>query len=237
MSSKKPVHPLKTPPGSGYPARQRDGDAALDPSRRRFMRQLAGGAGAAGLLSTFGLPRLAHGQSMEVNFSLLDAHPSTHDLMSPASGDMTAAPAAPAEPAAAAPPPPAAPPSDSVAGAGVTQVTENRALFVDPGYLFLIRWTRPADNADVVAALEGSAQAVQSYLGEHVSTADDLHDLGRLHAIEMGVVELLSSRVAPANVETLHLDHDCNTVCSSLGWEVDPDFIPLPGIAPPPSWE
>lgn len=232
---KKPVTPLQTAETKvpSWPA-----SGPLNPSRRAFLRRVGLGAGGAGFLATVGLPGLSHGQSREVDFSLLEAHPARHDL-NPAPPP-TAAPAQPMALAPPAPAPPAAaPPADSAASAPEEEVgtVENRALWVEPGYLVLLRWQRPADNEEVIAALEGSSDAVATYLSEQVENSQSLHDLGRLHVIEDGLAALLELRVAPADIQTLHLDHDCVSVCSTLPDHFPDDFIPLPGIAPPTDWE
>lgn len=204
----------------------------VDPSRRRFLAQLSASAGGLGLFSALGLPRLAHGQSEAVDFSVLDAHPSPTALAPPAPPAM-AAPAAPMP----APAPPAASAPSQAAAEPVEMVTEHRALFVEPGYIVLLRWERPAGDTAVVAALEGSTEAVSAYLSANIDEMNDLHDIDRLHTHEHDLVELLQARVAPATIEVLHLDHDCNSVCGARGWTgPDPDFIPLPGVPPAPEF-
>lgn len=208
----------------------------IDRSRRRFLKQVSVGAGGSAVLAGVGLPQLAHGQSREVDFSLLDRHRGTHELV----------PTPPAQPMAAAPMAPAlreeqAPADEAVLDAEPEppaepepQVVENRALWVEPGYLILLRWQRQDPGAAQIAALEGATEAVSAYLGEQVTDGSALHDLDRLHHIEHGLFTLLAGLVAPANIQTLHLDHDCTSVCSGFGWpEGD---IPLPGEPPMPTY-
>lgn len=250
MKKRRTQKPGERPSAVGYPSwEERPRPHPDDPSRRRFLARLAWGTGGASLLAQLGLPRLAHGQSLEVDFGLLDAHPGRDALMPPA---VPAAPPAPpsATPAPVAAAPPAQAPADASSPAGEGEgggtnegevgqgltVTENRALWVEPGYLILLRWTRPRSDDDPVAALEGATDAVAGFLGTEVTSSDDLHNLDRLHEIEHGVVELLEPRVVPAVIETLHLDHDCNSVCSQLDLGPDPDVIPLPGVPVAPDW-
>jgi hypothetical protein len=117
-------------------------------------------------------------------------------------------------------------------------VTENRALWIEPGYLVLIRWTRsPGDNA-VIAALEGSTDALASYLTEHIQSNNDLHELTQLHTHENALQELLAERIRPAVLEVLHLDHDCSQVCSIVTPSHPPDAIPIAaGGMSPLGWE
>jgi len=145
---------------------------------------------------------------------------------------MAIAPSAPAPPAAAAP-------SDSAEAppAEIVMAVENRALWVEPGYLVLLRWERPVENEEVIATLEGSSDAVAAYLSEQVENSQSLHDLGRLHLIEDGLAALLEARVAPADIQTLHLDHDCASVCTALPDHIPDDYIPLPGVPPATDWE
>ena len=236
MSKKKkvfPVHCVET----AYPQWPQSGP--LSPSRRSFLKRVGLGAGAAGMLSAMGLPRFAHGQSQEVDFSLLTAHPSRMEAApsAPAQTAPAAAPPAPAAMQMAAPAEPAPPADGAAVEVVVAEVTENRALWIDPGYLILFQWVRPEDNDDVVGALEGSTEVVSTYLSERVDTSAALHDLGRLHEIEEGLASLIDSRVSPARIHTLHLDHDCSTVCSLLPDRIPDHDIPLPGIALPPDWE
>jgi hypothetical protein len=233
----------------GAPAHDHEG-------RRRFLKQLAAGAGAVGLGA---VPRLGHGQSAAVDFSVLDRHPPTVVPVpaltaepppsppalpaqalaaEPAPLDLAAGPvgaagvaAAPApdpvevaEPTELAepggPPPPATAPQESV------MITENRALWLEPGYLVLLRWVRAEDDTRAVALLEGSAAALSEFLTTRVRSVDDLHDLARLHALEGELLALLYERMPTGTIEVLHLNHDCTTVCPSL----EPGR--LPGIRP-----
>ena len=95
-------------------------------------------------------------------------------------------------------------------------MTEHRALWVDPGYLILLEWSRPVLNETPVASLEGSTEALAALLSEIVTEPDALHDTERLYQIERSVATLLATAVEPATIEVIHLDHDCNTVCGSL---------------------
>jgi hypothetical protein len=149
-----------------------------------------------------GLPQLAHGQdqSLPVDFSRLSNHPSVR----PAEDEQVMAEVA--APAEEAPPLPAdqAPLSEAPAEP-ITVIDENRALWVEPGYLIMLTWQRP-DDATIVAALEGSAQAVQDFLSARVTQVDQLHNIEQLHGLEGEVLVLLESRVAPAHITVLHLD-------------------------------
>ncbi len=135
-----------------------DEGRCVDHSRRRFLRQLGAGAGAAGIVGTLGLPRLSHGQSREVDFTLLDAHPSRASLEpNPAPVEAPLA----VMPAATAPAPPADAPAQPASPArAAVMLTENRALWIEPGYLILIRWMRPEGDAAPVGARLGSAVVV-----------------------------------------------------------------------------
>jgi hypothetical protein len=229
------IQPLKTLSKTpDYP--ERPGPA--DPSRRRFLTRIGLGAGGASILAAAGLPKLAHGQSQEVDFSVLEAHPGRHELRETPAGApvMPAAPAPPPAPALSATVPPAAQtasPRDAIA-----TITENRALWIEPGYLVLVQWSRPADNTDVIAALEGTTEALAALFSENVSTYENLHDLLQLHILEDQVASLVEAAIAPAELVSLHLDHDCNTVCSGLepgGGYDDPPR--LAGVLPPANWE
>jgi len=241
----------------GYPDRD---TAPADGSRRRFLRQIGVGAGAATVLTSLGLPQLAHGQSREVDFSLLDAH-RNRDALAPAAAEMAAGDALAdaaaeqsrpeAEPAPEPEPEPLAEPAEPVAAAPVAAapaaaepppeqatVVENRALWIEPGYLILLRWNRPASNDDVVARLEGATEHVRSYLTVAVESVDTLHNFDQLHDLEHGVASLLEPLIAPATIDTIHLDHDCSRVCSGLSPGVGPvEPIPLGGEPVPIGWE
>lgn len=214
---------------------QADLGEQIDSSRRRFLKQIGVGAGGSAVLAGVGLPPLAHGQSREVDFSLLDAHPDTHQLVAPPPA--AARPAAmPAMVAPAAPSPPAAQAvADLEQGSAEptsspTIILENRAMWIDPGYLVLLRWRREEPGTAQIAALEGATDAVSEYLTNHLGEGD-LHDVDRLHEIEHGLFAMLGALVTPATIQTLHLDHDCNAVCVGMLPEID---IPLAGVAPMP---
>jgi hypothetical protein len=213
----------------GYPPAN-----AVDRSRRRFLVQLGAGAGGLGVLTALGLPRLAHGQSAEIDFSVLEAHPPSVPPPPPA---MAAPPTAAAPPSAAAPPGPPAEPRQVAVSEPLEVVVENRALFVEPGYILLLQWERPVDELAAIAGLEGSTQAVADYLSQSITAMDELHHIERLHAHERALVALLGGRVAPATIAVLHLDHDCQRVCNPLGWTAPRhDAIPMPGVAPGPGY-
>jgi len=150
--------------------------------------------------------------------------------------------AAPTPPPAPAPAPAAqaAVPADAIEVPPVLEerVVEDRALWIEPGYLLLIRWDRPTDDTVAVAMLEGSTETLQAYLSSNITETNDLHDLQRLHSHEQALFALLEPRVEPARIEKLHLDHDCNTVCNVLGWSgpTGPE-IPLGGVPVSPEWE
>jgi hypothetical protein len=117
-------------------------------------------------------------------------------------------------------------------------VTEDRALWVEPGYLLLLRWTRPVDDLAAVAALEGSAETVHTFLATRVTNVDTLHNLDQLHPLEAELVVLLNARVAPTTIEVIHLDHDCTRVCSLLNpSRTYPEVIEVDGGMPAPGWE
>jgi hypothetical protein len=118
-----------------------------------------------------------------------------------------------------------------------TLLEENRALWVEPGYLVLLRWRRPVGDEATVGQLEGSADAVRALLDARVGSVDDLHNIERLHPLEDAVRTLLRERVHPATVDILHLDHDCTVVCAALDPSRHyPEVIELDGDMPSPSW-
>lgn len=242
-----------------------------DGGRRRFLKQLVAGAGAASL---GGIPRLGHGQSLAVDFEKLDRHPlpaapeaadasamtqeesdaqieayertmrlealaeALHDEAADAEAEPSADRAdsddAPAFDDSGA----ALPQLQAQAEAPVVVITENRALWLQNGYLVLLRWRRAEGDNAVVAALEGSADDVSMFLADRVSSVDNLHNIDQLHQIEAELLAQLAARVAPAAIEVLHLDHDCTVVCPML----DPSLLHPPeyqidGDMPAPGWE
>ena len=210
------VRPAHDAPAPDYPTReQRPDEWGCNEGRRRFLKQLAAGSGAVAV----GLPRLVHGQSLPVSFDRLDRHPlpvsppvMADEAFSEPAGDAASADfddeAEPAPEASEAE-------ADDQADAA-PEITENRALWVDPGYLILLRWRRPLGNEAPVAALEGSADLVRTHLDAQVTSVDQIHNIEQLHALEGALLVLLQGAVAPATLEVIHLDHDCRVVCSAL---------------------
>jgi hypothetical protein len=205
-----PVEPRKAAATPAYPA-----DAPPDPSRRRFLRQLVAGTGAVGVAGRLGL---AGAQSAPpADFSILEAH-------APVDGDgaLEVSPPARRRAARESEPEPAErrqegrldeARSEAVATAG-EWVTENRALWVEPGYLVLLQWRRPADDEAAVAALEGASEAVGGYLRDAVTdAATQLHGTEMLGELETGIAAVLRPVVAPGVIDVLHLDHDCTSLC------------------------
>jgi hypothetical protein len=231
-TNKKAIHE------AGYPTWSDSREARpADASRRRFIRQVMVGGGA---LCLAGVPRLSHGQSTEVDFSVLEHHRSVADqrgMVSPrADAAADVADSALREQDSARSRDEA--PADPTALADANTVTEQRALWVQPGYLLLLRWTRPDGDDAPVAALEGAADEVATFLAGRVTTVDNLHNLEQLRPLEADLAALLAAIVAPAVIEVLHLDHDCNTVCSALGPSVlTPEPMMLRGDVAAPGWE
>lgn len=160
---------------------------AGDPSRRRFIRQITVGASATCLV---GLPALTHGQSVPVRFDRLNGHPTIERSTSTS--------------------------SDRWQLAQITTIDEQRSLWIEPGFVLLLEWTRPDGNEGPIAALEGATETVSAHLQESVTSVDQLHNLDQLHQIESDLATLLEPIVAPAEIGLLHLDHDCETVCNDL---------------------
>jgi hypothetical protein len=122
--------------------------------------------------------------------------------------------------------------------AGTSWLEENRALWVEPGYLILLRWRRPDGNAAVIAALEASAEPMTSFLTEQVQRVDQLHNVEQLHPIEQALARWLAPRVAPASLEVIHLDHDCTAVCALLEPSRRyPERLEIMGEIVGPEWE
>lgn len=195
-----------------------------DPSRRRFLRQIAAGTGA---LCFVGFAGNARSQERAVQFYRLEGHPETTSVEE---GTGSIAPEPTDEPSVEVDP-------DPSVGA-VVRVEENRALWVDPGYLILVRWTRPVGDNAPVAALEGAESVVEAFLASSVTSVDQLHNLDRLHRLEAELADILRRRVAPATIEVLHLDHDCSIVCGALSPGTGPPPpVHIDGLMPGPGWE
>ena len=191
---------------NGLPTRESSALRKMgEADRRRFLKQLAAGAGVFSL----GLPRLSHGQSVEVNFGKLCDHPPVGPAGKPLPSKETPA----------------------------VELTENRALWVTPGYLVLVRWRRHEDDDAVVAAFEGSADAVSTFLTTRVTSVDHIHNLDQLHGLESDLMAMLAARVSPAQIDVLHLDHDCTVVCSALNPSTEyPENIEVMGDWAGPGW-
>jgi len=118
------------------------------------------------------------------------------------------------------------------------EVVENRALWVEPGYLVLLRWSRRASDETSISALEGLTDTIAAHLQENVQTMENLHDIANLHVLESQIAEFIANGVE-ARVEVVHLDHDCSSVCSLLPSADGPidDFPVLGGVVAPPGWE
>jgi len=218
-----------------------DAPEHCDTSRRRFLKQIGVGSG---LLAAVGLPTLSHGQSLPINYDKLSSHPTSAepraDVGADALGqsDLAAVLADSADSEADF--------DDSVADQApasdepelAEEVVENRALWIEPGYLLLIRWARPVDDQSPITALEGSADAISSFLTTQVSSVDSLHNLDQLHAIESALLTDVASRITPARIEVLHLDHDCTTVCNTLNPSREyPEIYEVMGDIAEPGWE
>lgn len=217
-----------------------------DPARRRFLLQVAATGGAVAFAS--GVP-LLKAQDLEIDFTVLESHDrleltpsenarrearedsveaevgreqtvlgeSTPNEGSGGTGDQ--------DPSGVPDDPPVDVPSGTLAS-----ITENRALWIPPGYLVLIQLTRDEDDETSIPAFEGASEQVSSYLDTTVTDTDQLHDVIQLREIELGILALLEPIVAPATIDVLHLDHDCTTVCGSLG--PDDSHIMLRGEMP-----
>ncbi len=226
---RKPVPSKSVDPD--YPDRQSAPVEALTvPSRRAFLAQVGLTSGALGL---GGLPKLAHGQSLQVNFDRLSNHPA---LSSPDPAPEAEAAVMDYEEAQEE-----SDDSDSdefAAAEPVETITENRALWVEPGYLVLLRWTRTAADSDVIAALEGSGDSVAAFLTGRITNVDHVHNIEQLHPIEHDLLIHLSSLLPSVTIEMLHIDHDCTTVCSVLNPSREyPEIYEVDGEMPGPGWE
>ena len=200
----------------GYPERPSPG--LNNPARRRFLRQIGLGAG---VLSAVGPVASVRGQEgVEADFSILADHdPLTDDRSQAVSvqrGRRSAASDSPSEPTAL--------PTEAV-------ITENRAVWVEPAYLILLQWHRPENADGAVAALDGSAEAIRAFMAEQVGDAfSELHDPESLQNLERGLLTLLTPLLVPAEIEVLHIDHDCGAVCHV---PVDPPVMLRGRVAPP----
>jgi len=94
-------------------------------------------------------------------------------------------------------------------------VTEHRALWIEPGYLVLLEWHRPAADETPIIGLEGADDAISIFLGEQSDISQTLHDTDGLSALEQAIAEMLIPAVAPAEIDVIHLDHDCNVICGA----------------------
>ena len=194
-----------------------------DASRRRFLRQLAGGAGVC----MVGYPQVVNGASLPIDLSKLSHHPRVDELTQDENRRD----------------PDAAPPSDLPGESPAPSVQfisleESRALWVEPSYLLLIRWSRPEEDESPIAALEAAEEQIGEFLATRVTTVDDLHNLDLLHQIEVEIVDLLAPIILPAEIEVLHLDHDCTRICHnldpSLTYPEDPMMV---GYFKPAGWK
>ena len=222
----------------GYPDRETKPERwGCDGGRRRFLKQIGLMSGVAGL---GGLPRVGHGQGIPVDFERLATHPpnsqeparESEEELSVANNAMSDEAAdydredlfeeqAQAEPPGSA-----------------EIVTENRALWVEPGYLVLLRWRRASEDEAVVSALEGLGATVSAFLTENVTSVDHLHNIEALHLIERNLLAVVTPMIASATIEVLHLDHDCASVCSLLNpGDTYPDRWQLDGEMVAPGWE
>ncbi len=186
----------------GYPTKAEH--ACPEPGRRRFLRQVLVGSTAL----TVSAASVANAQDgRQIDFSILDEHdPLTPDERSqaPAARARRAAPATEERAEAA-----------STAEEPEVTITEQRALWVEPGYLVLIQWRRPESNADVISAFEGASETVSSHLSTEIADPfATLHDPAQLQDAERALLAVLVPIVAPAEIDVIHLDHDCTSVCS-----------------------
>lgn len=197
--------------------------STCDAGRRRFLRQLAGGAGVC----LVGYPQVARGSSLSVDLSKLNHHPRVEELtvdLDRPIPDTDSTPELPGESPF--------PPSQFLS------VEESRVLWVEPSYLVLIRWSRPEEDESSIAAFEGAEEQIGEYLATRVTTVDDLHNLDLLHEIEQEIVDILAPIVLPAEIDVLHLDHDCTRICHlldpSLTYPEDPVML---GYFKPAGWK
>jgi hypothetical protein len=225
-------HESSLPDRRGNPWR-----AWTDADRRGFLRQLAGGSGA---LCLGGLSRLAGADELPVDFSVLERHRPVGALV-PADAEAAPAEAEEADDARAEAEvdrDQVVDPADEQDQASTQEVVENRALWVEPGYLILMQWQRPVDDTRPVDAIPAATEVARSYLASRVTSVDQIHNIDQLHVIEAELVPLLAAALAPAEIAVLHLDHDCRTVCSALDPSRSyPEPSEVDGEMPGPEWE
>lgn len=222
-----------------YPQRKH-----FDPGRRRFLRQVGTTAGGVGFVASLGLPTLSHGQSVDVDFSILDAHPLRpveQPVVDPVMSSMVA-PSTPVDQVGAfAAPVEVNNPEDGtdplepgLIGGDPDEdaVIEDRALWIEPGYLVLMRIARDAEDVTVGEDVDASSETVATYITENLSEYDVLHNIDSLHTHENGIAGIIDGLIEPAHIISLHLDHDCNEICGGgvPEWE---DFT-MGGIVAPP---
>lgn len=214
-----------------YPNRQSAPIESITvPSRRAFLAQIGLTSGALGL---GGLPKLAHGQSLAVNFDRLSNHPPLSTVDPAPEAEAAVMDYEEAEEAVDDSD------SDEFAAADpVETITENRALWVEPGYLVLLRWTRTATDSGVIASLESSGDAVATFLSGRITNVDHVHNIDQLHQIEHELLTYLGTLLPGVTIEMLHIDHDCTTVCSVLNpSRAYPEIYEVDGEMPGPGWE
>lgn len=239
MSSKRnrDIKKADRPTRPDYPQRKQ-----FDPGRRRFLRQVGTTAGGVGLVASLGLPTLSHGQSIEVDFSVLDAHPLRQTAEPVIQVDMPSmvAPATPVGSLSATPsvdvtdPGGTDPPEPGLIGGDPDEddVIEDRALWIESGYLVLMRIARDAEDVTVGEDVDAASETVASYITENLSNYDVLHNIDSLHTHENGIAVIIDGLIEPAHIVSLHLDHDCTETCGG-GFEDWEDY-PMGGIIAPP---
>ena len=201
---------------------------SCDEGRRRFLRQLGGGVG---IVMALGAAIPGHGRTLSVDFEKLTAHPRPKGPEPSTVGGDALAQTAPTAGDDGGPPAGA---SDVVADL----ITENRAVWIEPGYLVLVQWQRPDGDLSPVEAFEGGAVELATLIASHVTSVDNLHNIDQLHELENILLLHLASRVAPARIDVLHLDHDCTTVCSVLDPSVDhPVPVDIVGLYKATEWK
>lgn len=194
----------------GYPTRIEH--SCHEPGRRRFLRQVLLGSTALGV-SAATVARAQDGR--QIDFSILDEH-------DPLATDERAQPRA-SRARRAAPTTEERSETATVVEPAEEMITEQRALWVEPGYLILVQWRRPASNAGVIAAFEGASETVGAHLASQLTEPYAvLHDAAQLQEAERALLAVLVPIVAPAEIDVIHLDHDCTAVCSVP--TIDPDL-------------
>lgn len=182
-------------------------------SRRQFLLRLTAGGGAVAFAT--GVP-LVKAQELDVDFTILDEH----DPLVSDSVDLVRRRGRAQDDV-----------GDGTGSMGLddgsetgteesddnptirTDITENRALWIPPGYLLLLQWTRPEEETSPVETLEGLTDMLTTHLAEAVSDTDVLHDAVSLQEIEVSLMVLLNEQVTPAVISVVHLDHDCEALC------------------------